>query len=612
MKKILLALLALTLSVAAFAKPVDESVAKSIAESFLRRPSAARLTCKGKVPAEVKRLRSPLTASQASQPAWYVFNFDGGGFVIVSGEDVTEPILGYSDTGHFDYDNAPSNIRWWMDGLASDIAVIKSDPSLAAPRTATYNPDTHGNIKRQYQTAKWYQDAPYNNECPKITRRTGSAGSRGLTGCVATAGAIVMRYFQWPDKGEGTTQAYTFLNENNVNQTVPANTLGRTYNWSNMIMNYGGSYTSAQASAVAAIMFDVGTSAQMQYGTSSAGGSGTFDQNLLAGMQKHFKYSKKAYRACRESYTDSQWLTLLKENLDNIGPMPYGGADDDGGHEFVFDGYTDRNYFSVNWGWGGEGNGWFLVSSLTMSGYTFSVDQSSLLGLEPDKGGQTTYEDRLLVCRDTGYPGMQASVSTFTAGRQFTVKAGPVYNDATMPFSGNLYIARYDKLDNWKENISQPKSVSNMENLYIYYTINGEDEGLDNCYAQWTANCNITGPIKGGDRLRIHFEGQNSSGFAYADASDVVWEIVIAEDNAPTAEEIAAGTSLSYEKASRKLTLKCAYNIDCTVKDSSGAVKMTKALEQNVAGVLDFSSLPSGTYRIILTGSEDYTLSFKL
>ena len=47
MKKILLALLALTLSVAAFAKPVDESVAKSIAESFLRRPSAARLTCKG-------------------------------------------------------------------------------------------------------------------------------------------------------------------------------------------------------------------------------------------------------------------------------------------------------------------------------------------------------------------------------------------------------------------------------------------------------------------------------------------------------------------------------------------------------------------------------------
>ena len=603
MKKILLALLALTLSVAAFAKPVDESVAKSIAESFLRRPSAARLTCKGKFPSENKHLRKPLTAAQAAQPAWYVFNFDGGGFVIVSGEDLTEPVLGYSQTGHFDYEGAPDNIRWWMDGLASDIAVIRSNPSLAAPRTVGRTAD-YGNIVIQHQTATWGQDTPFNNECPKIT----GGSNKGVTGCVATAGAIVMRYFQWPAAGEGTTSSYSYTNEKNKTQTVPANTLGRSYSWSSMLLNYGGSYTSAQGAAVAALMYDVGTSAQMQYGYDE--GSGTFDQNLLAGLQKHFKYSKKAYRACRESYSDAEWLALLKENLSTVGPMPYGGADEDGGHEFVFDGYTDKNYFSVNWGWEGDGNGWFLVSALTLDGYTFSYDQSTLLGLSPDRDGTSTYSDRLLMFYyDSDYPGLKASTTNFRQGVSFTASITNLYNDATMPFTGKVYVALYDKNGNWKENVSAGQSLSNLENMYIAYTMTGDQPNKDFT----SLSCKINGAIKGGDRLRVYYEGQYSSGFVYGDASNVVWEIIVKEDNGPTADEIAAGTSLSYDKATKKLTLTCAYGIECKVKDaSSGAVRLTKTLQEGVAGVLDFSSLPSGAYSIVLSGGEDYTLSFKL
>lgn len=599
MKKALAVLLALSFAWAMNARPVDEATAKRLAENFLRRPSAARLTCKGKVPTEAKGLRKPLTASQTSQPAWYVFNFDGGGFVIISGEDTTTPVLGYSDTGHFDYDNAPSNIRWWMDGLASDIAVVRSDPSLAAPRKDS----AEGNIVIQHQTAKWDQSTPFNNECPQITGGSG----KGVTGCVATAGAIVMRYFQWPDKGEGTTQSYSYENENYQTQTVPANTLGRTYQWSNMLLNYGGSYTSAQGSAVAALMYDVGTASQMQYGDYS--GSGTFDENLLAGLQKHFKYSKKAYRACRESYSDGEWLTLLKDNLLNVGPMPYGGSDSAGGHEFVFDGYTDKDYFSVNWGWGGDGNGWFLVSALTLGSYTFSYDQSSLLDLVPDRDGSTTYSDRLMMFYySSSYPGLKVSTSSFVQGRSFTADITNLYNDATMPFNGKVYVALYDKHGNLKEKVSSGSTVSNLENMYIAYTLTGDQPNKDIT----NISCKINGTISGGDRLRAYYEGTYSNGFVYGDASNVVWEIIVKEDNGPTAEEIAAGTSLSYDRATRKLTLTCAYDVTCRVRDASSVLKLSKVLQAGVAGVLDFSSLPAGTYSIVLSGGEDFSLSFKL
>lgn len=602
MKKILLALLALALCGAAYANPVDETTAKSIAENFLRRPSAARLTCKGKVPSENKNLRKPLTAAQAAQPAWYVFNFDGGGFVIVAGEDTVEPILGYSKTGRFEYEGAPANVRWWMDGLASNIAAVRSEPSLAAPRKSPRTA-AEGNVVKKYTTAKWYQETPYNNECPVIT----GGSNRGVTGCVATAGAIVMRYFSWPDKGEGTTTAYSYKNEKNKTQTVAARTLGRSYDWNNMIMDYSGSYTSTQGAAVAAIMVDVGVASQMQYGYDE--GSGTFDQNLLAAMQKHFKYSKSAYRACRESFSDAEWIALLKDNLDNVGPMPYGGADSEGGHEFVFDGYTDMDYFSVNWGWGGTDDGFFLLNSLILSGWNFEFDQSSLLGLSPDREGTSTYSDRLMMFYySTSYPGLKASTSNFVQGRSFTADITNLYNDATMPFNGNVYVALYDKHGNWKENVSSANAISNLENMYIAYTLSGDQPNKDIT----SISCKINGTIKGGDRLRVYYEGQYSNGFVYGDASNVVWEIIVKEDNGPSAEEIAAGTSLSYDKATKKMTLTCAYDIDCKVKNASGTAVITKSLSENTAAVLDFSAQPSGTYSIVLSGGEDFTLSFKL
>lgn len=603
---------------AAAASPVSESAAKALAEKFLQRPSQARLGMKGQVPSQtVGKKRMALKASAASSPAYYVFNFDGGGWVIVSGEDGVEPVLGYSTTGSFTLENAPSNVKWWMEGRASEIGMIRSGETKAAPvvRKAVNNGRKYGKVEVQYTTAKWNQYAPYNDECPMVGRDEAGNTVAAVTGCVATAGAIVARYFEWPDAGVGTTEAYTYTSDDTKKSvTIPAFGLGRSYDWANMLLVYGANYTQAQGAAVAALMVDIGKASMMAYNYDA--GSGTFDQNLLLGFQKHFKYNKQAYQASRDGYSDEEWIALVKNNLKNVGPMVYGGADDDGGHEFVFDGYTEDNYFSVNWGWGGEDNGWFLVDGLIIESmdWSFSQQQSSLFNLSPDKTGASNWTDQIVLTPFSDrYPGLYTTTKSFTQNTTFTMRASNYYNNATMPFTGNLYIAVYDKHDNWKENVSAAKAVSNMENAYISYVRN-DYNASSFVESYWTnISCKITQPIRGGDRLRLRYEGQYSSGYARGDSDNCIWEIVISEDSGYSVEEIAAGSSFSYSKEGQINISTSLDGISFAMKDSSGKVCFSEnVLTKNQVYEYDVKSLPKGVYTLEFRDTETYTLSLTL
>lgn len=620
MKRLISLLVILAVSLQAMAKPVSESTAKSLAEKFLQRPSEARLALKGKMPAKtVGKNGVAIKTSVAATPAYYVFNFDGGGFVIVSGEDEVEPILGYSKTGSFTLEGAPANIRWWLDGRASEIGMIRSGSAKALPaKRKAPGARTYGTIEVQYETAKWNQYAPYNNECPMI------GSNRAVTGCVATAGAIVARYFQWPDAGVGSTQEYTYVcedlctidNQGNitkeVTKTIPSVALGRSYDWANMPLTYRSNYTTAQANAVAALMVDIGKASQMSYNYNY--GSGTFDNDLLLAFQKNFKYNKRGYQAYRDGYTDAEWIQKLKDNLRNVGPMVYGGADDDGGHEFVFDGYTEDNYFSVNWGWGGEDNGWFLVDGLTITSqnWTFSQQQSTLFDLSPDRNGTTTYIDNIGLSEY----GFYSFPNSFSTGTSFNISLYWVFNNATTAFNGKIWVAVYDKNDNLKEKVSAAKSISNLANPLIAYQLSGDESDYENAYLSYDSwSCKITGAIKGGDRLRVHYEGQYSSGYARGDGKDCLWEIVLAENTGSSAEEIAAATSLSWDKVNRKLTTSTslAEGISLIIKKADGTSMYSIAsMAKDRAYEINCSSYAPGTYTLVYGGGEDYTLSFTL
>ncbi len=383
MKKTIFTLAALLAGVTAFAEAVSPDKAKDAAALFMTNSDIAPAVRSGAL-----SLRLAATSATAARtpglalvsdeaPTYYIYNVDGGGFVIIAGDDSVDKVLAYSGEGSIDASGMPPAMKWWM-GLIDD--QVRHARMVNAPRHSSWDDRSKkaGNVIIEHNTAKWDQETPYWNECPKV------GSSRTLTGCVATAAAIVCRFHQWPQSGTGTLPAYT---TGTRRISIAAYTLGRTYDYDNMPLKYS-NYNSQQAAAVAALMFDLGRSAKMDYGTANDGGSGAQTDDLLASMKKYFKFSQKATLETRNRYSDANWIALLQEELRTNGPIIYGGYESNyqGGHQFVFDGCRDDKYFRVNWGWSGDGDGYFLISKLggTAIGYEFPLGQDAIIGLVPD------------------------------------------------------------------------------------------------------------------------------------------------------------------------------------------------------------------------------------
>ncbi len=327
--------------------------------------------------------------------AFYVFSAFPDGFVIVAGDDRCRPILGYSENGYFDPDNMPENLKNWLQGYEREILYaiehgFTAGAETQAQWTALVNGQEMPAENRSLRAVSplisttWDQSAPYNNLCP-----SGSA-----VGCVATAMAQVMKFWEWPTTGTGS---YSY--EEDDYGTLSADFGSTTYNWSNMPNNLTNWSNSTQKTAVATLMFHCGVSVAMDY---SPEGSGAYmyyynsQPSAYKALKTYFGYKNSiAYRA-RTNYTEANWINLLKAELDAGRPIIYSGNDENysGGHCFVCDGYNTSDEFHFNWGWSGYYDGYFAISSLNPGGggigggsYDFSYNQSCLVGIEPDNGG---------------------------------------------------------------------------------------------------------------------------------------------------------------------------------------------------------------------------------
>lgn len=162
------------------AEPVTKQQATATASKFFSSHGAA-LDRKAPV------MQAPSTGGTATTSAYYVFNAkDGKGFAIVSGDDRTPSILGYSTTGSFDLDNAPDNVRYWLGEYARQIKYIQDNDIEPAETRASGIAD-NAKIAAMLQT-KWNQGSPYNDACPTVN------GIKSATGCVATAMAQILYY----------------------------------------------------------------------------------------------------------------------------------------------------------------------------------------------------------------------------------------------------------------------------------------------------------------------------------------------------------------------------------------------------------------------------------
>lgn len=534
--------------------------------------------------------------------AYRAYNRDGGGFVVIAGNDVVEPVLAYSNEGSFpSEEEMPDNMKWWFGMIARQIEAIPDDAQATEEIKARWadpaNAPKSNSSSLQYDTALWGQDAPYNNKCPM------SGSERCITGCVATAGAIIARYFQWPDRGEGTVPA---REDGNPGVFFGEHTLGHEYPWDNMPTDLSGGYTDAQADAISTLLYDMGTLAKMQYGIKS---SGAYTFNLLAGMKTHMKYNKGAYLANRNDYTDEKWTALMKQTLEECGPCVYSGQDvaGQGGHTFVVDGYDESDRFHFNWGWSCARNCYCYIPQLHPDGskYDFSDDQELLVNLVPDRTGTSTGYDNIIFYGQQfssgSFYGISSSTVNYEQNVQFTLSAGWLMSTGG-DFSGKFIFALYDKDGNFKQDISSAR----IKDIYFG----------GNLYTVTNVSCKITTEISPGDRIKLRYEGQYNAGIVEVGAGCVTEIIVmeeIPEDPAAnvTPAQIAETTSLSYNRSSGQFTITLQYPANWSVTNSAGTVLSSGVAADGGSVTISTSSLSSGVYTISL-GSLDnpFTFSF--
>lgn len=299
----------------------------------------------------------PELTLQGKVSGLYVFNVkDEGGFVIVSNDDRTTPILGFSDSGSLDPASMPNNMRAWLQGYADEIAWLQQHGSKASGlKKARGKVGSHSTDPvAPLISTTWNQGAPYNNLCPKYDGNTRSA-----TGCVATAMAQVMYYHKWPTSATASIPGYTTGSYSLSVSSLSAT----TFSWSSMKDSYTSTETGTSATAVAKLMQYCGASVQMDYGPES--GSNT---NMVAmALKTYFDYNSTTQFVSRSYYTYAKWTDLIYHELAHARPVVYGGQSSGGGHEFVCDGYKYENgtdFFHINWGWGGMSDNYFVLSAL--------------------------------------------------------------------------------------------------------------------------------------------------------------------------------------------------------------------------------------------------------
>lgn len=370
-----------SVSVEVRAEQVSEATARSVASQFMRERGLG--TIAASQPAKVMRR---VANEPQADAAYYVFNAEKDrGFVIVSGDDRTEPVLGYSDQGNFDPENVPDNMQAWLDQYVEEISMLDQEVLShdALADNAHLNAYPSG-VVQPFLRSKWDQGAPFYFQCPKYS------GNYCQTGCVATAMAQVMYYYKWPLSTSKAIPGYTQKN-NNLNGTTYSALPTTTFDWNVMQDYYYNSQywpDDADKAAVAKLMHYCGKSVQMSYGVGSSSGSGYSEV-----FEEYFRYSSKARRLYRYDYSWTQWQNFIVTELKAKRPVMYLATDHLYGHAFVVDGYDGKGYYHINWGWRGIDNGYFLLSALNpirgasgdVLGYNgYVLENQMIIGLEPN------------------------------------------------------------------------------------------------------------------------------------------------------------------------------------------------------------------------------------
>ena len=393
MVKAMMALATVAVSQQAFAGNINESAARNMAKQFIQQQVSAG-TFKASRGVNLALAHAEASAAVAGAHDYYAYNLEGGGWIIVAGEDRAATVLGYSDQGELNFNNLPCNFEGLLNGYKREIEFLQTytdDDLVPRPKTA----DGKGRVVNPLIQTNWGQEMPYYLQCPIYQNEY------CVVGCVATAMAQVMKYWQYPQECNGVARYYCY-DIGGYLSALPATTFNYNlmldsychwdYNTSTLVQD---TYTDAQAQEVAKLSRYCGQAVEMSY---SPEGSGAYTWDQLDAMN-NFGYSsaelvEKGGWYGSDNYTTAEWETMLLTELRAGRPVLYSASDPaEGGHAFICDGYNGEDKFHFNFGWYGTCDGWYVSTALDMvhregDELHFNSNHDMIIGIKPPEGWQ--------------------------------------------------------------------------------------------------------------------------------------------------------------------------------------------------------------------------------
>ena len=389
MKRLLLILTSIFALVStSWAEQITREQALAKAQQFLRQKGVSRSLKAAETQMSRARARGKSTPDY-----YYVFNAgQDQGFVIISGDDTTEEVLGYSTSGSFDLNNIPPAMEALLNYYSAQISMIQQGKAQAAPKRATHS------AVSQLMTVKWGQSEPYNGKTPLGYYSNKKEGVNCVTGCVATAMAQVLYHQRFVNSTQAEIAGYknhtSFVSPSGTKEAnVPTIPQGSTLDWANMVDSYNGSESQEQKDAVANLMLYCGAAVQMDYGLK---GSSASNSNIPDAFKKYFGYSRGTRHVDRSNYSNDDWDNLIYNEIASGRPVIYGGqTKSNSGHAFIVHGYDGAGKYAINWGWGGYQDNYFTLDNLTpdeqgtgggKTGEGYNYDQEAVIYLAKEDG----------------------------------------------------------------------------------------------------------------------------------------------------------------------------------------------------------------------------------
>ena len=443
------------------AEKVDAEKAGKIAQGYVG--SKLHLQRQDTVRLKFTATRRPFNSKSAVQNPekqddilFYVFDIsDDAGFIIVSGDDVVSPVLGFSENGSYDENNLPPNFAGWLENLQEQIsyAITQNLPQSEKVKQEwdTFLSDdvsTAVSVVSPLMKTTWNQDAPFWNQCPMLN------GKRSFTGCGATVMAQIMKFHRHPARGSGKSETY---NTKSYGINMPVVDFEVNYDWDNMLNSYTDSYTTRQANDVATLMYHCGVSIKTDY---SPNVSYSKTEDMPVALTTFFGYDKSIQTKYRVNYDNDSWERMIRAQLDAGLPVIYRGGREDS-HIFACDGYDSDNLFHFNWGWGGHADGWFVSTALDTDVGRFNTDQAIIVNIKPDENGVTSYDMVL-------YSIFTASSSSLQHNMPFTVSTR-VWNIGPATFPGGSLGMALVNSDGQMVEIIGSNDIESLDNMYMTF-----------------------------------------------------------------------------------------------------------------------------------------------